>query len=154
MLLLAALLFLSAVNAGCSGAEIIRGKVHAYCTDEITGVDFEFVDIDGTFLRAMSALSVKSTAASMRLFNDNVNIYKLICSTVGVCGFLRSETEICVEQKIELTSKSKLDVALYHHFARDLLFPTYASAPRLASTMPASRSLSLSDPMAGSRDHP
>lgn len=73
--LLAAALLVNAVSAGCSGAEIIQGRVHAYCTDEITGVDFEYVDLDGTFLSNMSTLSVKSSVASMRILNNNIYNY-------------------------------------------------------------------------------
>lgn len=73
MLLLAAIFFLNFVNAGCSGAEIIRGRVHAICTDELTGFDFEYIDLDDTFLDAMVTLAIKSSAVSMR--NLHANIY-------------------------------------------------------------------------------
>lgn len=46
---LSALVVLGAVDASCSDAQFINGRLHALCTDEVTGFDFEYVDFDGVF---------------------------------------------------------------------------------------------------------
>ncbi|KJX96215.1 hypothetical protein TI39_contig695g00006 [Zymoseptoria brevis] len=41
------------VNAGCQSAQLIRGRVHAHCTDETSGQDFTYIDMDDDFLDHM-----------------------------------------------------------------------------------------------------
>lgn len=41
--------FLAVVNAGCTGANWKNGRLHALCTDEVTGHDFEFIDLEDQF---------------------------------------------------------------------------------------------------------
>lgn len=49
MLILCLLALASLVNAGCTGTEWKNGRLHAFCTDEVTGYDFEFIDLDDSF---------------------------------------------------------------------------------------------------------
>lgn len=46
-------LILPAARAGCAGAQRIDGVIHALCTDEVTGYDFEYIDFSGAFSKAM-----------------------------------------------------------------------------------------------------
>lgn len=47
--LLSLLGLLGVANGACTGAEWLGGRLHAYCTDELTSDDFEYIDMDGRF---------------------------------------------------------------------------------------------------------
>lgn len=72
VLLIAAICFTGTARARCSKSWISRGHVHALCTDEDTGYDFELIDFDDKFLDSMIALSVKSNPISMRAFHAEI----------------------------------------------------------------------------------
>lgn len=48
---LSALLMASLASASCRGAKRVDGVLRASCTDEVTGMDFEFIDTFGVFGR-------------------------------------------------------------------------------------------------------
>lgn len=64
LVLVLSLGMIGAANAACTGTEWLNGKLHAYCTDETTGHDFEYVDLDGHFDRFSSRLSGRDVGAT------------------------------------------------------------------------------------------
>lgn len=53
---------LGLAKASCNGARRVDGVVHASCTDEVSGLDFEFIDTHGDFGRRGKNSSVIATS--------------------------------------------------------------------------------------------
>lgn len=62
-----------AADAGCTDAKFIDGRLHALCTDEVTGFDFEYIDFDGVFNQVSGRLTPRGVAiAADAGLNDEV----------------------------------------------------------------------------------
>ena len=60
---------LAVVDAGCSTANIVDGKIRALCTDTLTGYDFEYL-FSTTLLDKNTMSSIKSNIVN----GDDINI--------------------------------------------------------------------------------